>query len=291
MNFTQLRAFHAVASEGSFTRGALRLGVSQPAVSVHIKALEQRYGVELFHRQGQRIDLTPSGRELWQRTRRVFAELEDLEALMTSAGELRTGRLEIGADGPFSVMDLVAGFMARYPGVRVAVRIGNAARVLADLREIRTDLAVLNLIGSSSELYSEPLYRDRIAIVVPATHPWAPRAAITLEELAKEPLILREPGSATRALLLQALERSGLSPRVALELGSREAVREAVLAGLGIGAVFERELVADVRLRQLAIEAAGLDATVSLACLPERRDLRAVQAFFALAAPPGRVLP
>jgi aminoethylphosphonate catabolism LysR family transcriptional regulator len=291
MIFTQLRAFHAVASEGSFTRGALRLGISQPAVTVQVKALEQRYGVELFHRQGQRIELTPSGRELWQRTRRVFAELDDLEALMTSAGELRVGRLEIGADGPFSVMDLVAGFMARYPGVRVAVRIGNAARVLADLREIRTDLAVLNLIGSSGELHSEPLYRDRITAFVPATHPWARRRAVMLEELAKEPLILREPGSATRALLLEALQRAGLSPRVALELGSREAVREAVLAGLGIGAVFERELVPDVRLRQLAIEGAGLGATVSLACLPERRGLRAVQAFFALATPAGRASP
>jgi aminoethylphosphonate catabolism LysR family transcriptional regulator len=291
MMLTQLRAFHAVASEGSFTRGALRLGISQPAVTVQVKALEQRYGVELFHRQGQRIELTASGRELWQRTRRVFAELDDLEALMTSAGELRAGRLEIGADGPFSVMDLVAAFVARYPGVQVAVRIGNAARVLADLREIRTDLAVLNLIGSSSELHSEPLYRDRITAFVPATHPWAPRAAITLEELAKEPLILREPGSVTRALLLEALERAGLSPRVALELGSREAVREAVLAGLGIGAVFERELIPDVRLRRLAIEGASLGATVSLACLPERRGLRAVQAFFALAAPPGRAPP
>ncbi len=291
MNFTQLRAFHAVASEGSFTRGALRLGLSQPAVTVQVRALEQRYGIELFRRQGQRIELTPSGRELWQRTRRVFAELDDLEALMTSAGELRVGRLEIGADGPFSVMDLVAGFIARYPGVRVAVRIGNAARVLADLREVRTDLAVLNLVEAQDELHSQPLYRDRITAFVPAAHAWAGRAAITLDELAGEPLILREPGSATRALLLEALERAGLNARIALELGSREAVREAVLAGLGVGTVFERELVPDVRLRPLVIEGAGLGASVSLACLPERRGLRAVQAFFALAAAPAHAPP
>jgi aminoethylphosphonate catabolism LysR family transcriptional regulator len=287
MNFTQLRAFHAVASEGSFTRGALRLGVSQPAVTVQVRALEQRYGIELFRRQGQRTELTGFGRELWQRTRRMFAELDDLEELMASAGELRVGRLEIGADGPFSVMDLVAGFIARYPGVRVAVRIGNAARVLADLREVRTDLAVLNLVGAADELHSQPLYRDRITAFVPAAHPWAGRAAITLEQLAQAPLILREPGSATRALLLEALARARLSPQIALELGSREAVREAVLAGLGVGAVFERELVPDARLRALAIEGAGLEAAVSLACLPERRGLRAVQAFFALAAAGG----
>ena len=114
MNFTQLRAFHAVASAGGFTRGARRLGISQPAVTVQVRALEQRYGVALFRRLGQRIELTEFGRELWQRTRRAFAELDDLEELLASAGELRVGRLEIGADGPFSVMDLVASFIARY---------------------------------------------------------------------------------------------------------------------------------------------------------------------------------
>jgi LysR family transcriptional regulator, low CO2-responsive transcriptional regulator len=284
MNFTQLRAFHAVASEGGFTRGALRLGISQPAVTVQVRALEQRYGVALFRRLGQRIELTEFGRDLWQRTRRVFAELDDLEELMTSAGELRVGRLEIGADGPFSVMDLVATFIARYPGVRVAVRIGNATRVLADLREARTDLAVLNLTLPAGELHSRALYRDRITAFVPAEHPWAPRGRLELADLAAAPLILREPGSATRALLLAALDRAGLAPRIALELGSREAVREAVLAGLGVGTVFERELVSDPRLRPLPIDGADLAATVSLACLPERRELRAVQAFFALVA-------
>ena len=256
MSFAQLRAFHAVASEGGFTRGALRLGISQPAVTVQVRALEQRYGVLLFRRLGQRIELTEFGRELWQRTRRVFAELDDLEELMASAGELRVGRLEIGADGPFSVMDLVAGFIGRYPGVRVAVRIGNAARVLADLREARTDLAVLNLIepdagAAQPGALSRPDRRLRAR-----AEPWRRAApAIELAELAAAPLILREPGSATRALLLQAMERAGLAPRIALELGSREAVREAVLAGLGVGAVFAKELVPDPRLRSVGLAA------------------------------------
>jgi len=181
------------------------------------------------------------------------------------------------------VMDLVASFIGRYPGVRVAVRIGNAARVLADLREARTDLAVLNLIEPDAALYSEPLYEDRIVAFVTRQHPLARRRRIGLAELATVPLVLREPGSATRALLLQALTSAGLAANVALELGSREAVREAVLAGLGVGTVFAKELVADPRLRSVDLEGSGLSAAVSLACLPERRELRAVQAFFALA--------
>ena len=284
MNFTQLRAFHAVATEGGFTRGAVRLGLSQPAVTVQVRALEQAYGVELFRRRGQRSELTEFGREVLRHSRQLFARLDDLEQLLAAAGSLRTGRLELGADGPFAAMDLLAGFVGRYPGVRVAMRLGNATRVLAELREGRTDVAVLNLIEHDRDLFSRPLLRDGLVAFVATRYPWADRREVALEELGSAPLILREPGSATRALLADALAAAGLVPRVALELGSREAVREAVLAGLGVGVVFARELVQDPRLRSLAIGGgADLSATVSLVCLAERRELRVVSAFFDVA--------
>ena len=283
MNFTQLRAFHAVASAGGFTRGAARLGLSQPALTVQVRALERAYGIELFRRRGQRTELTDFGREVFRHSRQLFARLDDLEQLLVAAGSLRTGRLELGADGPFAVMDLLAGFVRRYPGVRVVMRLGNATRVLAELREGQTDVAVLNLIEANAELFSRPLLRDRLIAFVGATHAWADRDEVAIEELGSAPLILREPGSATRAVLADALAVAGLVPRLALELGSREAVREAVLAGLGVGVVFARELVGDARLRPLAITGADLGATVSLVCLGERRELRAVAAFFAVA--------
>ena len=283
MNFTQLRAFHAVASAGGFTRGAARLGISQPAVTVQVKALEQVYGLELFRRRGQRTELTDFGREVFRHSRQLFARLDDLEQLLAAAGSLRTGRLELGADGPFAVMDLLAAFVRRHPGVRVTMRLGNATRVLADLRAGETDVAVLNLIEQGPDLFDRPLLRDRLLALVTAAHPWAARGEVALEELGGAPLVLREPGSATRALLVDALAETGLVPRVALELGSREAVREAVLAGLGVGVVFARELVPDARLRPLAIIGADLSATVSLVCLGERRELRAVAALFEVA--------
>lgn len=279
MNFTQLRAFHAVASEGGFTRGAERLGISQPAVTVQVKALEQAYGIELFHRRGQGVELTEFGHELWLRSRRVFAELDDLEGLLASAGALQVGQLDVGADGPFVVMDLLAAFIQRYPGVRVAVRMGNATRVLADLEEGRTDLAILNLVRPTSGLHSQALHHDRIVAFVPKSHAWAKRRRLSLIELAGAPLVLREPGSATRALLLDAFAAAELTPRVALEFGSREAVHEAVLAGLGVGAVFASELVPHTGLHALSIQGADLGADVSLACLTERRELRVVRAF------------
>ena len=294
MNFAQLRAFHAVASEGGFTRGA-RAPRHQPAGGhgAGAGAGASATASLLFRRLGQRIELTEFGRELWQRTRRVFAELDDLEELLASAGELRVGRLEIGADGPFSVMDLVASFIARYPGVRVAVRIGNAARVLADLREARTDLAVLNLIepdadaarrGAAIATGSSPSCR--------ADHPWARRRRIELAELAAAPLDparagLGDPGAAAR----RRWTRAGLAPRIALELGSREAVREAVLAG--------------PRRRRGVREGAGARSAPALARHRRRRSERRrsrspacpsgascawSQAFFALARSATRAL-
>jgi aminoethylphosphonate catabolism LysR family transcriptional regulator len=283
MNFTQLRAFHAVASAGGFTRGAARLGLSQPALTVQVRALEQAYGVELFRRRGQRTELTEFGREVFRQAQQLFARLDDLEQLLGAAGSLRTGRLALGADGPFAVMDLLAAFLQRYPGMRVTMRLGNATRALADLREGHTDVAVLNLIEQGNDLFSRPLLRDRLVTLVKAGHEWAERTAVDLDELSAAPLILREPGSATRALLADAFAAADLVPRVALELGSREAVREAVLAGLGIGVVFARELVPDPRLQSLAIRGGDLGATVSLVCLAERRELRAVAAFFDVA--------
>lgn len=187
MSFAQLRAFHAVATEGGFTRGAARLGISQPAVTVQVKALEQAHGVELFHRRGQGVELSAFGREVLRHTRQLFARLDDLEQLLAAAGSLEAGKLELGADGPFAAMDLLAAFVARYPGVRVAMRLGNAARVLADLRDGRTDLAVLNLTGEDDDLYRQELSRDRVVALVPAAHAWADRGAVTLEELGRAP--------------------------------------------------------------------------------------------------------
>jgi aminoethylphosphonate catabolism LysR family transcriptional regulator len=283
MNLAQLRAFHAVATEGGFTRAARRLGISQPAVTVQVRAIERAHGLRLFDRRSGAVELTDFGRELLSRTRRVFALLDEVDDMLQSAGALVRGRLELGADGPFAVMALIAAFRARYPQVQIQTRMGNTARVLRDLEEGRTDLAVLMLERPDARLAAIPLREDRLVALVSREHPWAGRRRVSLEELDGQPMLFREQGSATRALLSAALERAGITAEVVLELGSREALREAVAAGLGIGCIFEGEIGRDDRHRLLAIVRPELKATQYLACLPERRELRAVQAFLALA--------
>ena len=139
MNHAQLRAFNAVANESSFTKAARALGVSQPAVTIQIKALEESYGTALLLRRGHKVSLTELGLSLLDITRRIFSLEQEAEELLTEARHLRAGHLKVGADGPYFVMELLAAFIARYPGVRVTVAMGNSETVVRDLLDYRTD--------------------------------------------------------------------------------------------------------------------------------------------------------
>ncbi len=282
MNRAQLRAFHAVATEGSFTKAARALRVSQPAVTIQVKALEETYGVALLHRRGHRVSLTEIGRELLDITRRVFGHEQEADELLAAARELRNGQLAVGADGPYFVMELLAEFIGRYPGVRVAVTMGNSQSVLADLADYRCDVAVLAEVGDDRKFHAIPYSRQPVVVFVPREHEWAGRAAIRFAELEGRPMVLREVGSTTRRILEEALAEAGVKPRVVMEIGSREALREAVAAGLGVGVVSRAELGRDDRLWAIEVADVRLESWEYVVCLKERRNLRTVQAFLSL---------
>ena len=283
MNHAQIRAFHAVAMEGSFTKAARLLGVSQPAVTIQVRALEESYGVNLLHRTGQRVTLTGLGEGLLDHTRRIFDIEQEADELLTAAQELRGGHLKAGADGPYFVMGLLASFIGRYPGVRVTVAMGNSQSVLRDLVEYRTDVAVVARIDDDRRFHAKPYSRQPVVVFVSRDHAWAKRRSIKLTELEGQPMVLREEGSSTRQILEEALKQAGVKPVVVMEIGSREALHEAVAAGLGIGVVTESELGQDDRLVILKLSDVSLEAREFVVCLKERATVRTVQAFFDLA--------
>jgi aminoethylphosphonate catabolism LysR family transcriptional regulator len=282
MNHAQLRAFHAVAEAGGFTRAAERIHVTQPTVSGQVAALEESYGVKLFERRGRGIELTDLGHGLREITRRLFGQEVEAEQLLSSAQGLTSGLLRVGADAPYQVIPLLARFNRLHPGIRLTMSFGNSERVLQELLDRRSDIAVLPDIESDARIHAVPFRRDRLVVFVPRDHAWAGRRSLRLAELAGQRLVLREPGSTTRAVLDRALAEAGVQPGSALEIGSREAVREAVVAGLGIGAVFENEFGHDPRLHRLQFRDVDLRAVEYAACLLERRPLRVVRAFFDL---------
>ncbi len=281
MNLFQLRAFDAVAREGSFTRAAERLFISQPAVTGHIKALEEHYQLTLLRRTARRVELTEEGTKLAAITRAMFSLAEEAQAMLEANRQLLTGRLEVAADGPHRVMPMLASLRAQYPGITVNLRLGNAQETLAALIAEHADVAVMTEVEPRKGLHLQALSPSRICALVPAAHPWAGQS-IALAQLDQQIMVLREPHSITRRTFDQACADAGVAPRVLLELDSREAVTEAVAAELGIGIVSSVEVSHDPRVVAVPLQGEGLVNQHMIGCLERRRALRLISAFMQL---------
>lgn len=283
MNHAQLRAFHAVATQGSFTKAAEALHVTQPTLSDHVRALESRFDVKLFKRRGRGVALTGLGHALLEITRRQFAMEAEAELLLASAQGIMSGTLRIAADGPFLIIPLLGDFNRRYPGIDLTVNFGNSEKVLGELFALQADVAVLPDLDPDPRLHSIPFRRDRLVCFVNRSHRWARRRSISLDEIASERLVMREVGSTTRAIFEQTLRRAGVQPAARLQVGSREGVREAVAAGLGVGVISESEFGHDDRLRAVVVRDQKLQVTEYLVCLKENRPMPVISALFELA--------
>lgn len=283
MRLTQLRSFHAVARAGGFTGGARLLHISQPTVTTQVRFLEETYGAELFYRRGRSVKLTPLGEQLYELAQRIFALEGDAVHLLRDSGELRSGSLRVGAVGPYHVTEMLARFNQRYPGVQVAVRVGNSASVLGDLVEYRADVAVLAQYTEDPRLHSMPYSRHPVVVFVHRGHRFGRRRSIRIAELQGEGMLLREEGSTTRKAVDDALRKAGVAPRIVMEIGSREAIREAVIKGVGIGAVSEIEYVPHRDIRPVVVADASIYTYAHVVCLKERREARLVRAFVDIA--------
>ncbi|HUP30721.1 MAG TPA: LysR substrate-binding domain-containing protein [Usitatibacter sp.] len=279
MRLTQLRSFHAVARAGGFTGGAKLLHISQPTVTTQVRFLEETYGCELFYRRGHKVSLTPLGEQLYELAQKIFTLESETVHLLEDSGELRSGHLRVGAVGPFHVTEMLARFNQRFPGLQVSVRVGNSEAVLESLVDYQTDVAVLAQLNQDPRFHSVPYSRHPIVVFVPRAHRFARRKSIRIQELEGERMILRELGSTTRKALDDALKKAGVTPRMVMEIGSREAIREAVIMGVGIGAVSEIEYIPDPEIRMVRVSNAQMHTHAHVVCLEERRGARLVKAF------------
>ena len=292
MRHTQLRSFHAVAQRMSFTVAARELGVSQPTITTQVKSLEQEFGVELFVRRGRRIELTETGDGLLDITRRLFADEKEAADYLNETRGLKTGHLRVGAVGPYHVTDMLAAFNARYPGIYVSVTVGNSRDTLRDLLDYRTDVAVLAHVDPDARLVAIPYRQHRVVVMCPIDHEFASRRSIRAGDMEGQKLIVREAGSTTRRAFDQAMREKDVRPKVVMEIGSRESIREAVAKGIGLGVVSEMEFIPDPRIRALQVSDAEIYTYAHVVHLRERQNARLVRAFLAelsglLAVSPG----
>jgi aminoethylphosphonate catabolism LysR family transcriptional regulator len=288
MASTLLNAFHAVCAGGGFTRAAKLNNVSQPTLSQQVKLLEETYGVRLLERSARGVEPTKLGEQLFAITRRLCAAQAEAEELLSGARKLASGRLAIGADGPYHALPLIRAFEAAHPGPEVTLSVGNSDEILKRLFVTQLDVAVVSSGPGDPKLFVIPLRRDPIVAMTPSDWPLARRRSATLAELAKYRLILREQGSVTRREIERAFHEANLSPQRPMEVQGRESVREAVACGLGVGFVSRAELAPDSRIRVLAIDGARPEMHEYVICLRERRRLGVVRAFLDLAEAQAR---
>ncbi len=279
-----LKAFDATARLGSMTAAARALGLQQPTLSAHIQRLEQVHGVELFHRRGRRLDLTAFGRALLEHSRRAFAAEDDALALLLAAQNRFAGHLEVHAIGPYNVVPILRRFVQRHPQVNVAVRVGDSRSIVARLLDHQGDLGVVLNATEDPALVFVPHRRQRLVVFAPVGHPLTRRQPLVMADLHQQRFVIREEGSTTRRVFEAAMRQRGLQHRVAIEMGSREAVREAVAQGLGLGVVADTAYVADARLVPLSVSDSDMATLVHLVCRRERRQSPLVAAFFDAAA-------
>ena len=285
-----LKAFDATARAGSMTAAARALALQQPTVSAHIQRLEGEYGVELFHRRGRRLELTAFGRTLLDHTRRTFSGEDDALALLNAARNHYAGRLVVHAIGPYNVVPVLKAFARRHPQVNLAVGVGDSRTITGKILDYQGDIGVVLNHAEHPDLHSLPFRTQRLVVFAHVEHPLAQRTQLPLKALEGQRFVIREEGSTTRRVFENELRERGVRVQIALEMGSRESVREAVAQGLGLGVVAETAYVPDPRLVKLRINDTDMATHVCFNCRQERRHAPLISTFLAIASEVGRQL-
>jgi LysR family transcriptional regulator, transcriptional activator of the cysJI operon len=291
MDTRQLAAFCEVVERRSFSDAAMRLGVTQPAVSQQVRALEQRLGTQLLDRSGRRVEPTEAGRRLYRGAQRLLAlEEQLLEELGEPEGPLH-GRLEIGAStGPAAIVLplLLCEFQRGNPELRVELSVSDTQSVVELVADRRLELGIVGAARRHRSVAFEPFFRDEVILVCPPGHRFAGKT-VELDELADGPLILMQQGAGVRQMVEDELRKSGRRLRdleAPLELGLQESVRSAVQAGYGVSFISRRAVENDLAAGTLAAaRVRGLDLAreIWIARAAGRAGSAAAQAFLAFA--------
>lgn len=244
LTLQQFEALIRLVEERSFSRAAKRMHLTQPSLTKHIRNVEEALEAKVVNRASRSLTLTPEGKVLYDYARRILKLRDEaresvLRLRGAEAGDIRIAASTIPAT--YILPRAIGGFRKRYPGIRTTVRTADSSDVIERVLENEAEIGFIGKRPPAGKLASEALWKDRLVLAVPAAHPWAKRKSVRLREIGAEPFVIREKGSGTRETLegcLRDVDSPGLLRLNAVaELGSSEAVKEAILAGLGISVI------------------------------------------------------
>jgi len=240
MNLNRLWIFYNVAKLKGFSSAAESLFLTQPAVSTQIKLLEDSYNIKLFERYGKKIRLTTAGEVLLSYAERIFNLAKKADSVIEDVKKVNSGCLKISASltmGTYYLPSILSVFKMKYPNIEIQMKVGNSEEVIENILSFNSDLGFIGHIVPIEKLIIAPFVEEELVIIVPSSHEFANQKTIKLSRLNGQHFIMREKGSGTREDIENKFKKENISVRVIMELGSNEAIKRAVEAGLGISII------------------------------------------------------
>ncbi|MBT5000796.1 MAG: LysR family transcriptional regulator [Tateyamaria sp.] len=279
MRHSQLRAFHYVAYLGGFSRAAEFLFLTQPAISEQVRKLEQDHDVLLFHRERKRVRLTNEGEQLFRYTKQYFEVEKKIEEYLSATSAVLDGELRIVADSAHHITFLLGKFCKKYPHVSVTLNTGNTESILENLRAYNAEIGIVGAVPQGKDMEILDLGSTEITAFAANDFPLNSKRSITIKDLSKLPLIFRESGSKTRQKLVDEAKKHGINLKPAIVAEGREAVREVVASGAGIGFVSQAEYGSDDRFTKLKLRDVNIQMSESIVHLTQRGDVKVIRIF------------
>lgn len=251
----QLRALSAVIETGSVTGAAKRLNVTPPAVTMQVQLLEELLGVPLLDRLGERFRPTNAGREVIETTLRIETELHNCSAAMEALRNLSGGRVAVGvvSTAKYFAPHALGAFRREYPQIELSLVVGNREEIILALKADRIDIAIMGRPPSELAVDMHVMGDHPHVMIAPPDHPWVGRTGLKPADFANETFLVREPGSGTRTLMEKFFAQADIRPVMAMEVGSNETVKQAVMAGLGLSFISAHTIAAELEGGRLAL--------------------------------------
>lgn len=251
----QLEVFEAIVRYGSYTRAAEELFLTQPTVSMQIKKLTDAIGLPLFEQIGKKIYLTDAGRELHKMNLDLFERLELFEMFTADMKGMKAGKLRLAVvtTAKYFAPRLLGMFCREYPGIEVSMKVSNREHILERLVNNQDDLYILGQPPKEIDVIAETFLQNPLVVLASVNHSLARKKGITLTRIAEEPFLFREPGSGTRIATEQFFASHSLKLKMRMELGSNEAIKQAIIGGLGISILSHHTMALDAPTGQLVV--------------------------------------
>ena len=271
INLNQLRVFYHAAKLQNFTRASEALCITQPGVTAQVKLFEEACSLVLFKKKGRRVFLTDEGKVLHEYAKRIFEHERELEDAIDDLRKLKRGVLRLGTTKAYAryfMPLLISRYHQAYPNIRISLDEGSSRDMIFSLLEFRNEIAIIAKAVDHPDVSFTPFSQEELVMITAPDHPWTARRAVTIEDLAAEPIIMKDSGSGTRRVINELFERSGQEPDVLMETSNTEFIKDLVHRGEAVSFLVRESVAVELeagKLKVVPLEGCSLSLDVSIA--------------------------